>query len=86
MLPLPVLDPPFFLEPSPLRTFKRSLSDKPQLRASTSPAKLFCLFPTLGALNLDNNNGLYNPTNKNKRKRGFDTAFINSCPLAGNHD
>ena len=53
---------------------------------SVSPVKPLCPFPALGALNLDNNNGLYNSTNKNKCKQGFNTAFIKSCPLASNHD
>ena len=66
-----------FLGFSPLRTFKQSLLDKPSPRVSTSPAKFFCLFLALGA---------YNSTNTNERKWGFDTIFINSCLLAGNHD
>ena len=53
---------------------------------SSSPAKPLCLFSTLGALNPDNNNGSYNPTDKNKRKQSFNTVFINTCLLAGNHD
>ena len=53
---------------------------------SNSLAKPLCPFLALDALNPDNNNGLYNLINKNERKRGFDTAFINSRPLAGNHD
>ena len=86
MSPLPVLGPPLLLGPSPLRTFKQSLSDEPRPRVSTSPAKLLHPFPALGALNPNDNNGSYNPTDKNKCKRGFDIAFISSRPLAGNHD
>ena len=82
MLPLSVLGLPLFLGSLPLKTFKQSLSDKSRLRVSTSPTKLLRPFPALGALNPDNHNGLYNPSNNNKRKRGFDTAFINSRPLA----
>lgn len=36
--------------------------------------------------NSDNNNGLYNLTNINKRKQGFNTTFINSYPLDGNYN
>ena len=86
MLPLLVLGSSLPLGPSPLRTFKWSLSDEPRPRMSTSPAKSLRLFLALSVLNPDNNNGLYNPIDKNERKRGFDTAFINSRPLAGNHD
>ena len=86
MSPLPVLGLPLLLGPLFLKTFKQSLSDELWPRMLTSPAKPFRLFPALGALNPDNNNGLYNPTNKNKRKRGFDIAFINSRLLAGNYD
>ena len=86
MLPLPMLGLPLFLRSSLLRTFKQFLSDKRWLPMSTSSAKLFCRFSTLDALNLEDNNSSYNPTNKNKRKRGFDTTFINSCPLTGNYD
>lgn len=53
---------------------------------SNSFAKPLCLFPALSAYNSDNNNDLYNPTNTNKRKCGFDTLFINSRLLAGHHD
>lgn len=49
-------------------------------------AKSFCSFPALGAYNLDNDNNLHNPTNIIKLKWGFDTAFISSRPLAGNHN
>ena len=86
MLPFLVLGLSLPLGPSPLKTFKRSLLDKPWSHMSTSSAKPLCPFPALGPQNPDNNNGSYNPTNKNKRKRGFDITFINSCPLAGNHD
>lgn len=53
---------------------------------SISPIKFFYLFLALGVYNPDNNNGLYNPTNTNKLKWSFDTTFINSCLLAGNHN
>ena len=56
-----------------VRTFKQALSDKP-LRRSTSLAESLCPFPSLGLL-----------PNKTDCKRTFDTAFINSCSLAGNH-
>lgn len=86
LLPLLVFCLPLFLISSSLRTFKQSLSDEPWPYILTSLAKPFCLFPTLNAYNLDDNNGLYNPTNNNKRKRDFNTTFINFCPLTGNHD
>ena len=76
--PLPgVLDPPLPLGSSLFRTFKRFLSDKPQLCVSTNPTKPLRLFPALGA---------YNPINNNKRKRSFHIVFINSCLLTNNHD
>lgn len=86
LLPLSVLSPPLPLESSPLRTFKQSLSDESRPRRSTNSAKLFCLFLAFGAYNPDDNNKSYNPTDNNKRKRGFDSVFINSCPLASNHN
>ena len=86
MSPLLMLSLPLCLELSPLRTFKQSLSDKPWPRVSTSLSKPFYLFSALGALNPNNISGSYNPINKNKRKWGFNTAFINSRLLAGNHD
>lgn len=52
----------------------------------TIPTKPFYLFPALGAYNLDDNNNFHNPTNTNELKRGFDTTFITSCLLAGNHN
>ena len=61
MSPFPVLGSSLSLVPSPLRTFKQFLSDKPRLRVLTSSAKPFCPFPALGALNPKNNNGSYNP-------------------------
>lgn len=86
MPPVSVLSPFLPLRPLPLRTFKQSLSDEPRPRVSISPAKPLCPFLALGALDLYNNNGLYNPTNKNNRKRDFDIVFINSCLLANKHD
>ena len=86
MLPLSVLGPPLPLGYSPLRTFKQSLSDEPRPRVSTGPVKPLRPFPALSTLNPNNNNGSYNPTNKNERKRSFDIAFLNSCSLAGNHN
>ena len=87
LLPLPsVLSPPFILESSPFRTFKRSLSDEPWPRVLSSPAKPLRLFLAFDTYNPDDNNGSYNSTNNNERKRGFNTTFINSRPLAGNHD
>ena len=74
---LSMLGPLFFLGSSPLRIFKRFLLDKPRPRILTSPAKPLCLFLALDA---------YNLTDNNKRKWDFDTAFINSRPLAGNHN
>lgn len=49
-------------------------------------AKLFGLFWAFGKYNLNNNNGLHNPTNTKKFKWGFDTMFMNICLLAGNHN
>ena len=86
MSPLLVLGPPLPFKPLLLKTFKQFLSDEPQPRMSTSPVKPFCLFLAFGTANLDDNNSLYNLTNNNKRKRGFNTLFINSRLLADNHD
>ena len=86
MLPFHVFGLPLLLGPLFLKTFKQSLLDEPQPCVSTSLAKPFCPFLALGVLNPDNNNGCYNLTNHNKRKWGFDTTFINSRPLASNHD
>ena len=86
MLPLLMLGPPLLFGPSFLRIFKQSLSDEPQPCVSTSPTKPFRPFPAFCALNPDNNNGSYNPTNENKCKWGFDTTFINSHLVAGNHN
>lgn len=86
LLLLPVLGLPLPLRSLSLKTFKQSLLDELQPYMSTSPAKPLCPFPALGIYNLDNNNSLYNPINSNKLKRSFDTVFINSCLLAGNHD
>ena len=86
MLPHLMLGPLLPLRLAPLRIFQQSLSNKPWPYVLTSPTKPLCLFLAFGTLNPDNNNGLYNPTNNNKCKRGFDTTFINSRPLAGNHD
>ena len=80
-----VLGPSLFLRSSSLRIFKQSLLNKSWPRVSTSSTKIFCPFSALGAYNLDNNNGLYNPTN-NKRKKDFNTAFINSYLLTSNYD
>lgn len=52
----------------------------------TSSTKLLLLFPALGAYNPDNNNDLYNLTNTNKCKWGFDIKLICYHPLVGNHD
>ena len=76
ILPLFVLGPPLFFGLSSLRTYKQFLSDEPRLRVLTSPAKPFRPFPAFSALNPDNNNSLYNSTDKNKRKRGFNTVFM----------
>lgn len=86
LAPLSVLGPFFLLGFSPIRIFQWSLSDGPWLRMSTSVAKRLCLFSAFGAYNPDNNNSLYNLTNTNKCKRSFDTTFINSRPLTGNHN
>lgn len=59
---------------SVLRTFQQILSDKFLRRHLTSSIKPFCLFLTLGLL-----------PEKNKSKWPFDTTFINSCPIDGNH-
>ena len=81
-----VLSACLFLGFSLFKTLKRFLLDKLWPYMLTSRTKFFCLFQALGTYNPDNNNGLYNPTNTNKLKRGFDTPFINSRPLAVNHD
>lgn len=86
LLPLFVLSPPLFLGFWLFKTFKQSLWDKLWSHVSTSSIKPLYLFSTLGTYNLDNNNSLYNPINNNKRKRGFNTLFINSCLLANNHN
>ncbi len=72
-----VLGPaPIRLTSSALRTFKQALSDQPLGRQSTSPspAKPLCPFSTLGPL-----------SEKSDCKRPFDTTFINSRLLSGNH-
>ena len=81
-----LLSPRFSLGLSYLRTFQQFFSDEPWPHVSISPTKSLCLFRALGVYNPDNDNGLYNPTNNNKYKWGFNTIFINSCPLASNHD
>ena len=81
-----ILSSTLFLRSLSLRTFKRFLLDEPQLYILTTLTKPLHLFLALGAYNPDNNNGLYNPTNNNKCIWDFDIAFINSHPLAGNHD
>ena len=80
-----ILGPSLLLRSSSVRIFKQSLSDKLQLRISTSIVKYFCSFSILGMYNPYKNNGSYNQTNNNKCKRGFDIIVINSRPLAGNH-
>ena len=69
-----------------LKTFKQLLLDGSQIYVLTSLAKPLCLFLALGMYNSENNNGLYNLTNNNKRKQIFNITFINSHLLAGNHD
>lgn len=86
LLLLSILGLPLFLGFCPLRIFKQSLLNKFWPCSLTSLTKLFCPFPAFDAYNLDNNNGLHNLTNIIKLKRGFNTAFINSCSLIGNHD
>lgn len=86
LLLLPIFGSSPFLGSLPLKTFKQFLSYKFWLYMSTSLAMLLCLFPALGVYNLDDNNCLYNLINNNKRKRSFDTMFINSHPLANNYD
>lgn len=63
-----MLNPPLLFRSSPLKTFKRFLSNEPWPHVSTSFAKHLCLFLALGAYNPDNNNSLHNSTNNNKRK------------------
>lgn len=77
---------PLLLGFSLLKKFKQFLSNEPWLCVSTSLAKPLCPFLTFGIYNSNNNNGLQNPTNTNKFKQDFDILFINSHPLAGNHD
>ena len=74
---LSVLGLPLLLQFLSIKIFKQFLSDKPWLCVSTSAAKPFCPFLAFGA---------YNPTNNNERKRGFNTAFINSYSLAHNYN
>lgn len=81
-----VLDPSLFLGFLLFRTFKKFMIDKPWLYMSTSPIKSFCLFLVFNAYNSKNNNSLYNPTNTNKCKQGFNSVFINFCLLAANYD
>lgn len=61
---------------SGLKTFKQAFSEKILGRQSTSPSPVepLCLFPTLGPL-----------SEKSDCKRFYDTAFVNSRPLVGNH-
>lgn len=74
LLLLPMLGLTFpHLASTTLRTFKRALSDD-FLRRSTSFAESLCPVPLFSLL-----------PNKTNRKRIFNIAFINSCPLAGNH-
>ena len=74
LLPLPVLGPtPPHLASTAFRTFKQALSDE-FLRCSASFAESLCLFPLLGLL-----------PNKTDCKWTFNTVFINSVLLAGNH-
>lgn len=86
LLLLFVLSSSLALRSSSLGIFKQFLSNKPWPYELTSFAKLFCLFSTLCAYNLNDNNNLYNLTNNKKYKRGFDPTLINSRLLAGNHD
>lgn len=86
LLPLFMLSLLLFLGFLTLKILKWFLSNEPWPCMLTSPAKPLYQFLALGVYNSDNNNGLYNLTNNNKRKRSFDTTFINSCLLAGNHD
>lgn len=84
LLPLFVLGLLFSLKFLFFKIFKQSLLDKLWLYMLTSSAKFFCPFLALSIYNLNNNNGLHNPINNNKLKRGFNTAFINSYLLANN--
>lgn len=86
LLSLLVLGLFLFFGSSTFKTFKQSLSIEPWPYGLTSFAKFFHLFLALGTYNLNNNNNLHNLTNTNKLKRGFNTPFINSRPLASNHD
>ena len=72
-----VLDPaPTHLTSSALKIFKQALSDKLLSCHLTSLSLVGPLGPflTLGPL-----------PEKNDHKRSFETTFINSCQLAGNH-
>ena len=74
LLPFPVVGPSsLYLASTAFRTFKRALSNEPW-RCLTSPAEPFCLVLPLGLFR-----------NKTDCKQTFDTAFINSRRLAGNH-
>lgn len=81
-----IFGPPLCLISSSLKTLNQFLLNELQLHVSTSLKKFFYLFLAFRAYNLNNNNGLYNRINNNKRKWGFNTAFINSYPLVGNHN
>lgn len=67
------LSPTHFIS-SALRIFKQDLPDKYLRCCLTSFVKSFCLFLSLGLL-----------PKKSKCKWYFNTIFINSCLLAGNH-
>lgn len=86
LLLLSIFDFSLFLRSSTLGLFKQFLLDEPWLCVSTSLAKPLHLFLALNKDNMDNNNSLYNPTNNNVCKKGFDTTFINSHLVIGNHD
>lgn len=86
LLPLFVFGSLFFLGSSTLKTFKQFLSDEPWCHISISLTKLFCAFSVFDVYNSDNNNGLYNPTNNNKRKWSFNTTFINFRLFASKYD
>lgn len=74
LLPFLILGLPFLFRSSLFEIFKQSLSNEPWLHISSSYAKPLGLFPPLGLF-----------SGKTNHKRIFNIAFINSCPLAGNH-
>lgn len=68
LLPIFLLNPPFFLGSLFFKIFKQSLSNNFWSYVSTIFVKSFYLFPPFGAYNLNNNKNLHNLTNTNQFK------------------